>query len=156
MQQQRRTNPYPWTWEPAAAIALALTTILAVGVQVGRGLALLATGHGWHWPAQNLLLTSLPGILAGHPATGLTLPDVTCPPGLLAATITLTEVALLAGMAVAGKWAWGRWGTGRTLGLASRDEAEQILGLTRLHHVRRIIRPDLYPKPQHPVRKVTP
>jgi hypothetical protein len=37
-----------------------------------------------------------------------------------------------------------RWGPGRLRGMASRGEAERLLGVTRLRKVRSVVRPDLY------------
>lgn len=145
MQQDRRTNPYPWTWEPAAAIGLAVLVLLALGVQSGRSLALATTGHGWHWVNTNLLFGSLPGILTGHANTGLTgVPDVV-PAVVLYVWIGAVEVLLVVAAAVAAKAAWERWGTSRVVGMATRADADQALGVTRLHRVRHIVRPDLYP-----------
>ena len=39
-----------------------------------------------------------------------------------------------------------RWGPGRLRGMASRGEAERLLGVTRLRKVRSVVRPDLYGK----------
>lgn len=158
MQQERRTNPYPWTWEPAAAIGLGVALVGALGVQAGRSLALLATGHGWHWPPGDQLLRSLPGLLTGNASAGLTTvgPAVSVPPAGLASAIVTVEILLALALTLAGKWAWDRWGTGRILGMASRPEAEQTLGLIRLHQVRRIIRPDLYPQHQRPWKATRP
>jgi hypothetical protein len=36
-----------------------------------------------------------------------------------------------------------RWGPGRLRGVASRGEAERLLGVTRLRKVRSVVRPDL-------------
>lgn len=147
MQQARRSNPYPWTWEPAAALGLLVLLESVLGIHLGRSLAILTAGHGWHWIANNELFRSLPGVLTGHPETGL--PGVSAhaaDPTAMTVWIGVTLVLLLAATAVAGRWAWGRWGTSRMLGMATREEAQTVLGMTRLHKNRHIIRPDLYPK----------
>ncbi len=41
---------------------------------------------------------------------------------------------------------WLRWGPHRIHGMASKAEAQHLLGRRRLHRVRAIIRPDLYGK----------
>ncbi len=53
----------------------------------------------------------------------------------------VTEVMLLAVCAFALKMILDRWGPGRMRGVASRDEAERLLGVTRLRTVRRSARP---------------
>lgn len=67
MQRERRHNPYPWTWEVPVAIACAVLLVLALGVHLGNGLAHLTSGHGWTWPANAQLFTSLPSILTPRP-----------------------------------------------------------------------------------------
>jgi hypothetical protein len=146
MQQQRRSNPYPWTWEVPVGVGLALLVLLAVGVQVGRGLALLVSGHGWQWPAAASLVSSVPAILGGRSDAGLGVHGDLAPDAVLAVAILAVELVLLAAAGVGFKVGWDRWGTGRLLGMATRDEAEQVLGVRRLIRVRRIVRPDLYGK----------
>ncbi len=134
MQRERRHNPYPWTWEIPVAIACAVLLVLAVGVHLGNGLAHLTSGHGWTWPATAQLFTSLPTILNTSPdAVGVR------------AWIIAVELALFASLAWTAIWGWQRWGPARLKGVATRDQAEQVLGLTRLHKVARIVRPDLHP-----------
>lgn len=145
MQHQRRINPYPWTWEPAVAAALGAVLVATLGVHLGRGLAVATAGYGWHWVGTDQVFRSLPGILTGHSDAGLSTLTPGVQPVALAAWIATVELALLVAATVAGKRLWERWGSGRLLGMATRDEAEQVLGVTRLHHVRRIVRPDLYP-----------
>jgi len=146
VQQDRRSNPYPWTWEPAAVATLAGVGLLALGVQLGRSLALAADGQGWHWPATNQLFSSLPGVLTGHVDSGLTarVPDVST--SSLFGWIGLAELLLALVAATVGQWAWRRWGTSHVVGMATRGDAEQALGITRLHRVRHVVRPDLYPR----------
>ena len=74
LQTERRRNPYPLTWEIPVAALLAVALTAAIGVQVGRGLAIWFAGGGWAWPDSRALLTSIPAILAGNPAAGLTSP----------------------------------------------------------------------------------
>jgi len=45
---------------------------------------------------------------------------------------------------LAGKAALDRWGPGRTHGMASKAEAEQLLGRTRLRRAAEVVRPDLH------------
>jgi hypothetical protein len=55
-----------------------------------------------------------------------------------------TEVMLLAVGVWLSKVVLDRWGPGRPRGMASRGEAERLLGVTRLRKVRSVVRPDLY------------
>ena len=154
MQQARRSDPYPWTWEPAAAIGLLVLLLGVLGIHLGRSLAIVTAGHGWHWVSNAEMFRSLPGVLAGHPEAGL--PGVTArdaDPTSMAVWITVSLLVLFSVGGVLGKWAWSRWGTSRMLGMATRDEAEAVLGLSRLRKNRRIIRPDLYGKTRRPVEK---
>jgi hypothetical protein len=57
-----------------------------------------------------------------------------------------TEVMLLAVGVWLSKLVLDRWGPGRPRGMASRGEAERLLGVTRLRKVRSVVRPDLYRK----------
>jgi hypothetical protein len=64
-------------------------------------------------------------------------------------TWTVTaEVMLLAISVWLSKLVLERWGPRRLRGMASRGEAERLLGLTRLWKVRSVVRPDLYGKNQ--------
>ena len=129
MQRERRHNPHPWTWEVPVAIACAVLLVLALGVHLGNGLAHLTSGHGWTWPATAQLFTSLN-----------TSPDAA---GVRAWIIAI-ELALFGSLAWTAVWGWQRWGPTRLKGVATRDQAEQVLGLTRLHKVASIVRPDLH------------
>jgi hypothetical protein len=60
--------------------------------------------------------------------------------------IVATEVMLLALSVLVLKLVVDRWGPGRLRGMASRGEAERLLGVTRLRKVRTVVRPDLYGK----------
>ena len=133
MQRERRNNPYPWTWEIPIAVACGVLLLLAVGVHLGDGLAHLTAGHGWTWPPTSRLFTSIPTTLttARHESNGW-------------AWIVSVELLLCVGLCGLGVVGWRRWGPSRLKGLATRDQAEQVLGVTRLKKVAPIIRPDLH------------
>ena len=145
MQRSRRRDPYPLTWEIPLGIVAAVLLVLAGGVHAGRAVANLLAGAGWALPARVEVFTSLPGVLAGDAAAGLTaLGGPVAGPALLWICLAVTELALLAVIA-AGAWAgMDRWGPGRLRGMATRAEAERLLGLSRLRSVRAVVRPDLY------------
>jgi hypothetical protein len=60
--------------------------------------------------------------------------------------VAATEVMLLAICLVVLMLVLDRWGPGRLRGMASRREAERLLGVTCLWKVRTVVRPDLYRK----------
>lgn len=133
MQRERRHNPYPWTWEIPVGVACGVLLMLAVGVHLGNGLAHLTTGHGWTWPAPAQLFASLPTVLT-NPTDGI---------GVHTWILTV-ELLLLGSLTWAAVTSWQRWGPSRLKGVATRDQAEQVLGLTRLHKVAGVVRPDLH------------
>jgi len=147
MQRSRRNDPYPFTWEiPAAIIAVGLL-VLVLGVHIGRAVVNLLAGVGWGWPSREELFRSLPGILRGDADAGL--------PGALHGgvgqsalwtSIGATELLLLILLAWSLKVGLDRWGPQRVQGMATRAEAEQMLGRTRLRKASAIVRPDLYGK----------
>ena len=144
MQRERVEDQYPWTWEiPLGALCL-LALVIVLACQVGRSVANWFAGAGWVWPAPSQLFMSVPGLVAGNGAAGVPVTHAAA-----AATLWLwmaiASVLTLAGGALAAVWAWRRWGTPELRGMASVTEARAILGVDRLHRVRHIVRPDLYP-----------
>ena len=158
LQQARRHDPYPWTWEIPLLVGLLLVPVLAAGVQLGRSLANLLAGAGWTWPTdQAAFWRTIPALVGGDASAGLpTHTTGLASPGLVWTGIGAVELLLLIGAGWAAIWALRRWGPGRLKGMATRAEAEQLLGITRLRKVSSIVRPDLYgkyagPRPgQHP------
>ncbi|GAA2469113.1 hypothetical protein [Terrabacter carboxydivorans] len=147
MQQSRRSNPYPFTWEIPLMLAVTVLVLLVLGVQAGRAGANLAAGGGLSFPPRDALLTSVPGILAGDAGTGL--PSGVAgraSPAAVRTWVIGTELMILVALCWAGKALWLRWGPHRVHGMASKAEAQTLLGRRRLHRVRDIIRPDLYGK----------
>lgn len=145
LQADRRHDPYPYTWEPPVAILTGWLLLAALGVHLARALANWTAGGGWNWPAGRTLYSSLPAVLAGHPTAGITATGPTASTPALYGWLIATQLILLAGYATGLLWAARRWGPGRMKGMASPDEAEQVLGLTRLRRNAPLIRPDLYP-----------
>lgn len=147
MQTDRRRNPYPLTWHIPAGIAVVIAGAALYGVHAGRGAATWLAGHGWTWPRPAELLASIPAVLAGDASAGLT--PGTLPEGAVASVtvcVVVVEVLLAGVVGLLGVVGWRTWGGGRVLGTATRQQAETILGLSRLHANRHIIRPDLYPQ----------
>jgi hypothetical protein len=147
MQRSRRNDPYPFTWEIPAAIFAGVLLVLVLGVHIGRAAANLLVGAGWAWPARDELFRSLPGILGGDGTAGL--------PGALHGgagrsamwtSIGACELLLLILLGWAFKIGLDRWGPHRVQGMATRAQAEQMLGRTRLRKASAVVRPDLYGK----------
>lgn len=147
MSATRSKDPYPWTWEIPLGILTLIATALALGVHLARAIANLLTGHGWTWPpTTDEVVLSLPAVIGGDATAGLTPGASGTSPGALWTALILVQTVLLIVMVVGGMYGYTRWGPGRTRGMATRAEAEQLLGLTRLHNNKAIIRPDLYSK----------
>lgn len=145
MQRERVQDQYPWTWEiPVAVISGPLVVGVAV-CQLGRSLANWFAGAGWLWPAPNQLVTSIPALLAGDAAAGLSGVQHAASAVVLWGWLSVVGLLTLAASTVACVWAWRRWGPGRMRGMASITEAHELLGKERLWKVRHGVRPDLYP-----------
>jgi len=147
--RRERPDPLPLTWELPAAATLAWVAVAATLLPAGRGVATWLTGAGWVWPQKGAgLSASVAGLLAGHPAAGLTTADASRMPGpaVVYLVVVLAEVAWLTfGLLGLGIW-WRTWGPGMRQGLADRFEVEKVLGLSRIRRDRNVIRPDLYGK----------
>lgn len=145
MQQSRRTTPYPYTWEIPLGAVLAVTLVLVVAAHAARSIALAMTGAGWALTSQAQLFTALPGILAGDSRAGLG-PGPAASPALLYTCLVFVEllaIGLIVWAVVAGM---RQWGPARVRGMATRTEAETLLGLGRLRKVAPVVRPDLQGK----------
>lgn len=138
------------TWEVPALIMSGSVLGMVLGVHVGRGLAVWTAGGGWVWPAPAKLFTALMPVLDGDTLAGLPGPlPVTVERAALRGWIAAVEVMVLLSAGAVSYWVLGRWGSGRVRGVASGEEAERLLGRSRLYRVRGIIRPDLYPDHRH-------
>jgi hypothetical protein len=147
LQVARRRDPYPWTWEPFALWALMLLMVLILGAQVGRGLANSMTGARFTWPSRDTVVTSVIGVIGGDAGAGLAHPrQLTglAGSGLLHGCLIITELVALVIYGVATFYLLRTWGPWRVLGMASKEEAERLLGRTRLRKFADVVRPDLY------------
>ena len=165
LQVARRKDPYPWTWEPFALWALMLLLVLILGVQFGRGLANMVSGAGFSWPPRDTVVVSVVGVIRGDAGAGLAHPHQLTDlagSGLLHGCLITTELVALVVYGVATFYLLRAWGPWRVLGMASKEEAERLLGRIRLRKVADVVRPDLYgtrpaadPQPvPHPVVKM--
>ena len=145
-QLRRRRDPYPWTWEVPVAVTVAVLLVLSLGVHLGRAIANRAAGSGWRFPDRSDLFTSLPKLLGGDPAAGLTAtvgPLAT--PASLTAWILVVDLVILALLVVTVRVGLRRWGPERMHGMASPAEAERLLGISRARRNATLVRPDLHP-----------
>ena len=148
--QQRRRDPQPigQGWEAAvAALGSALLT-LGLTALCGLGTASAIFGRGWVWPnGTDAMGHVLGGLLTGHPGKGLDPRQARLVAGpvtvyLCIAACELTAIAAaITGAVLVTRYR--RPGDARG-GMATRGEAEQALGMSRLRAARQIIRPDLY------------
>jgi hypothetical protein len=145
MQRSRRHNPYPLTWEIPLAVACTVLLALVLGVHIGRGIANLAAGAGWLWPDSTWLFRSVPAVLAGDATAGIHTRGPVAVPAGLRVWLVVAEFAVVVLLALVGTFVVRRWGPNRLKGMASPDETERLLGVSRLRRARQLIRPDLQP-----------
>jgi len=139
---RRQPDPLPLTWEVPAGLALTWLCLAGAGLLAGQATAGLLTGRGWLWPDSPHLLPAVGGLLTGHVGAGV---SATPPaPWLVYVLIGVCQLLLLAVSVWAAVRFWTNLGPGRRYGMATRVEAETVLGVGRLRRVRKIIRPDLY------------
>jgi hypothetical protein len=158
MQLARRRDPYPWTWEPFALWGLMLLLVLLIGVQAGRGVANWIAGAGFTWPTSENVIASIFAVIGGNSAAGLAHPDQLghlAGPGLLHGSLIATELVVILGYGVLTFYILRVWGPWRVLGMATREEAERLLGRSRLRKVAGVVRPDLYGTKQAPAAQTT-
>ena len=147
---QRRRDPQPMVqgWEvPVAVIGGALLGF-GLAALFGLGTASALFGRGWVWPHGPGTITHvLGGLLTGHPGRGLDPRQARMLAGPLAVYLCVAacELAVIVAVIVGGVLvARYRRPVDARGGMATRSEAEQVLGMSRLRGARDIIRPDLY------------
>jgi hypothetical protein len=118
--------------------------IVVVGLQVGRSLANLLAGGGWVFVTRADIFSSLPAMVQGNAGAELAGNTALASPRLLWASMVGVEMLLGVCMAMAVKAGMDRWGPSRLQGMATRAEAEELLGRLRLRRHARVIRPDLH------------
>jgi len=131
-------------------IVVANLVLAMFGLHLGRAIANVLAGGGWQFPARVDFFTSLPAVLRGDAGAGLTdLAGHLASSSSLFVCIGVAELILLGFTVVVLRLGLDRWGPARMKGMATRGEAEKLLGLTRLRRNRALIRPDLYGKDRH-------
>lgn len=148
--QARRRDPQPMSRGGELALVMAAGAMLALALAalLGLGLASALWGSGWVWPAgSDTIGAVLGGIVGGAPGAGLPGPLRARVPGqaVVYSCIAGTELLMLTVAGTAGVliWRYHRPVDARR-GMATRAEAEQVLGLSRLRSTKAIIRPDLH------------
>jgi hypothetical protein len=143
---QRRRDPVGYTpgWEVAVAVIAGAVLVLALAALLGLGLAGLLFGGGWVWPHGTSTIGSvLGGLVTGRPSRGLPPLEASRVPSVAAVYGCVVVLELLFSAALT----WVGLVIARRLrndGLATKWEAQQALGVGRLHEAKAIIRPDLY------------
>jgi hypothetical protein len=147
---QRRRDPSLLSrgWEVAVATIGGALIGLTLAALLGLGLASALWGDGWVWPhGTDTIGHVLGGLLGGHPGRGLPPAQArrAASPVPVYICVALCELALVALSITAAALVarYRRPGDARG-GMASRRDAEQALGRSRLRAAKEIIRPDLY------------
>lgn len=147
-QQRRDPQPIGRGGEVALVAVAGVLLMLGLAALAGLGAAAALAGGGWVWPrGSDAIGAVLGGLLTGQPGHGLP-PDLAGRvPGRAAvySGVAAAELAMLTLAGVAGIlfWRYRRPGDARR-GMATRSEAAQVLGRSRLRAARAIIRPDLH------------
>ena len=132
-----------------ALVAIAgVLMLLGTAALAGLGVAAALAGGGWVWPhGSDTIGAVLAGLLGGHPGRGLPPELAARVPGPVAVYlgVAVAELVMLAVAAIAVVlfWRYHRTGDARR-GMATRGEAAQVLGRSRMRAARAIIRPDLH------------
>ena len=143
---KRRRDPTPMTqgWE-ITVVGIGLGLILVVlAALAGIGVAAALFGGGWVWPHGTDTIThTLGGFLSGHLGRGLPPADADrlSNPAATWLCVVVCELIVIVGGIAAGVAIAQRM---RNDGMATRRDAELVLGLGELRGARAIIRPDLY------------
>lgn len=147
-----------WTWEPVTAIGAGWLIGAVFALPGGQGAAAVLTGHQFPWPSVPTragtppLASAVIGLATGTPGRGLTTAQQATLPGaaVIYLLIIIAEV-LLAAAAIATLVWWHRSiGPGSLSGMASRRQAQDVLGPDRLREHAGVLRPDL---PAHRSRR---
>lgn len=147
-QQRRDPQPMGRAGEVALVTLAGVLLMLGLAALVGLGAASALAGGGWVWPhGSDSIGAVLGGLLSGHPGQGLPPELAGRVPGPTAvySAVAAAELVMLTLASGAGVlfWRYHRPGDARR-GMATRGEAAQVLGRSRLRAARAIIRPDLH------------
>ena len=148
---QRRHDPQPigQGWEVAVAVIGGALLCFGLAALCGLGGASALFGGGWVWPhGTDTIGHVIGGLCAGHPGRGLDprQEGLVAEPTAVYMCVGVCELAVIA-MSIVGCVLVTRYRRPNDArgGMATRGDAAEVLGLTRLRSARHIIRPDLYP-----------
>ena len=147
-QQRRDPQPLARGGEVVLVAFAAVLLLLGMAALAGLGAAAALDGGGWVWPHGNDTMGAvLTGLPTGDAGRGLPPKLAARVPGM-AAVYSGVAVAELVVLTVTGAggvlfWRYHRPGDARR-GMATRGEAAQVLGRSRLRAARGIVRPDLH------------
>lgn len=152
MPNQRQRDPMPWSrgGEVAFVVIAAVLLAFALAALLGLGIAAAWFGRGWVWPhGTDTIGHVLGGLLSGHPGRGMVVADAEKVPsrGAVYSCVAACELLMITAAIATSVLAlrWVRPGDARR-GMASRAEAQRVLGTGRLRESGRLIRPDLQRK----------
>ncbi len=147
-QQRRDPQPMSRGAEVALVVLAGVLMLFGLAALAGLGAAAALVGGGWVWPhGSDTIGAVVGGLLSGHPGAGLPpeLADRVPSPAAVYSGVAVAELVMLSLATVGGVlfWRYHRPGDARR-GMATRGEAAQVLGRSRLRAARAIIRPDLH------------
>ena len=118
-----RADVQPIAWEiPAAGVAVWLLAALLI-FPAGQGASARLFGGGWVWPRGcSAVMSSIGGLVTGHPGRGLATPQVGQLPvaGVVYLLIVVGELLLVAATIWASVLWWRHLGPGAWQGMADR------------------------------------
>lgn len=183
-ERRRDPYPWTWELPAAGALTLSLALLLGVQLgrttanliagagwtwpqdTTTTGVVAATTAGGAEAPAppspiDGSFWSTIPAVLTGDSSAGLPTSQRTgaatgdlAGPVLLwtsTAIVELLFLGVLIGSLAAG---YQRWGPGRMRGMATRKQAESLLGTRRLRKVAPIVRPDLHGTPARHAQQV--
>lgn len=137
-----------------AIVVLAVALfVLALAALVGVGAAAALFGSGWVWPhGTRAAAQELRGLMAGDPAAGGSPTLARRIPGraTVIACVAVAELVAVVTMGAAGVLVarYRQPGDARG-GMATRSQAGQVLGASRVRAAAAVIRPDLHARPRN-------
>lgn len=146
LRRRREPQPVGRGWEIAFVVATVVLGSVAGVALVGIGVAATWWGGGWVWPPSGRDVgAAVMGLLRGQLGEGYPPVDVArlAGAGPTYAVVGIGELLLAAGAVLAGVAGRDRVQSAGS-GMATRRQAEQALGVSRLRSARSVIRPDLH------------
>ena len=146
LRRNRDPDPLARGWEVAFVVATVALSAVTCAALAGVGIAAAWWGSGWVWPASARDIGPVVmGLLQGRPGDGYSAPSAEqlASPGPTYVLVASVEALLLVGAGLVGAGLRRHLGLGQRRGMATRAQAEEALGVSRLRAARSVIRPDL-------------